>query len=164
THLAPTRFTTLRATDGADGFEQVGAVADREPAAAALRVRQRLALLGQTAAGLGVRSSHRLLLGDLRAPRLPLQPLVQPPPLASRFGAGVLAADVLVPEVLELLGASGQRRRLVVDGLRGAGAVVVRLELRRSLRLVADNPPAGEHRAERTRVTVGHPRSEERRV
>src|SRR5690606_23349712 len=43
------------------------------------------------------------------------------------------------------------------DGLRGAGAVVVRLELRRSLRLVADNPPAGEHRAERARVAVGHP-------
>src|SRR5690606_24091903 len=156
-HLAPTRLATLRATHGTDGLEQVGAVADREPAAAALRVRQRLALLGQTATGLGVRSSHRLLLGDLCATSLTLQAPIEPLPLADRLLTRVLAADVLVPQTAELASAPGPRRRLVVHRFGGAGAVVVRLELRRSLRLVADNPPAGEHRAERTRVTVGHP-------
>src|SRR5690606_22096045 len=96
-------------------------------------------------------------LGDLRAARLPLQPLVQPPPLASRFGAGVLAADVLVPEVLELLGAARQRGVVVVDRLGGARAVVVCLEPGGGLRAVADDPAAREHRAERARVGVGHP-------
>src|SRR5690606_23470006 len=106
-HLAPTRLATLRATHGTDGLEQVGAVADREPAAAALRVRQRLALLGQTATGLGVRSSHRLLLGDLCATSLTLQAPIDPLPLADRLLARVLAADVLVPQIADLASAPG---------------------------------------------------------
>src|SRR5690606_17018650 len=92
THLAPTRLATLRATHGTDGLEQVGAVADREPAVAALRVRQRLALFLRDSVG---EQLLRLVVGGVEVVGLVLRVLCDCRSLPSRRSSDLGAVPAL---------------------------------------------------------------------
>src|SRR5690606_25058497 len=126
---------------------------------------------GSSAVGVEVGS------GDLLAARLAMQALVAAAPPAAGLRAGVLALDVVGPQLPALARPAGPLGVRAVDRLDGAGAVVVHLERAGALEHAAHplavlaealvRPHSGralagvhraagsEHRAERARVAVG---------